>query len=383
MRRIQPGKNDSGSLSVEQIVRQACRTAVACVIAAACLALAGCGGGGTKTLYAVGLGSSVVQDFQVSSTGALTANTTTSTGANPSFIVVDPQHKYAYVSNTAGGVGNGAVSQYTVAGNGQLGVNTSSAGTTTSVSVLPVPTGVNPVAMATDPGGKFLFVANQGSNSISVFSIDRATGILAEVSGSPFATGAAPAGIAATSKAVFVSNSGAATISAYTFSAGGALAAVSGSPFAAGTAPTALALSSNGSFLFAADPSSNSVLAFSVSTSGALAAVSGSPFAAGTTPVSVAANDKYVFVANSGSNNVSMFSLGSGGALSPAGGSPFAAGTTPSFAAMDAGGGLLYVANSGAGTISVFKISGGRLAEVKGSPFNSGVLAPTALETLH
>ncbi|HEU5453138.1 MAG TPA: beta-propeller fold lactonase family protein, partial [Terriglobales bacterium] len=230
--------------------------------AAACLLLlAGCGGGGKKTLYVTGQGSSAVENFTVSGSGALTANGSTSTGANPSVVVADPQQKYAFVANVAGGVSAGAVSQYTVAGNGLLSANTSNIGiSTTSSTIPPAPVGINPLAMAIDPGGKFLFVANQGSNTVSVFTIDRSNGVLAEVSGSPFATGASPSGIAASSKAVYVANTGAGTISAYTYNSSGALTAVSGSPFAAGSTPTALALANNDAYLYAADRAGNAVL---------------------------------------------------------------------------------------------------------------------------
>lgn len=354
------------------------------LLAAACLGLAGCGGGGKKTLYVTGQGSSVVENFTVPGNGALVANGSVSSGANPSAVIVDPQQKYAFVANAAGGVGPGAVSQYTVGGNGQMSVNTANIGiSTTSATIPPAPVGVNPVALAIDPGGKFLFVANQGSNSVSVFTIDRSTGVLAEVSGSPFATGAAPSGVAATSKAVYVANAGAGTISAYTYASSGALTAVSGSPFAAGSQPSGLALANNDTYLYAADPAGNSVLAFTIGSSGELAAVSGSPFAAGTTPVHVAAHDKFLFAANSGSNNVSMFNIGSSGALTGASGSPFAAGANPAFVDIDNGGNFVFVANSGSGSISVFQLTSSGMTEIKGSPFASSVLSPTGLASVH
>jgi hypothetical protein len=43
--------------------------------------------------------------------------------------------------------------------------------------------------MALDAKGRFLFIVNSNSNSISMFQIDQATGILTEVAGSPFAAG--------------------------------------------------------------------------------------------------------------------------------------------------------------------------------------------------
>jgi 6-phosphogluconolactonase (cycloisomerase 2 family) len=46
-------------------------------------------------------------------------------------------------------------------------------------------------AIAVDAKGRFLFIVNPDSNSISMFQIDRATGALSEVLGSPFAAGPA------------------------------------------------------------------------------------------------------------------------------------------------------------------------------------------------
>jgi 6-phosphogluconolactonase len=46
----------------------------------------------------------------------------------------------------------------------------------------------SPVEAATNSAGTFLFVANQNGNSISVFSIDT-SGLLTQVTGSPFITG--------------------------------------------------------------------------------------------------------------------------------------------------------------------------------------------------
>ena len=41
--------------------------------------------------------------------------------------------------------------------------------------------------MAIDPSGRFVYVANQGSENISAFSIDSMTGAFTAVAGSPFA----------------------------------------------------------------------------------------------------------------------------------------------------------------------------------------------------
>jgi 6-phosphogluconolactonase len=81
-----------------------------------------------------------------------------------------------------------------------------------------------------DPSGKFLYVANSGSNNVSVFSIG-STGALTAISGSPFSAGTAPIGlsITGTDKVEYVANMGSNNVSAYSLNtATGVLTAVAG-----------------------------------------------------------------------------------------------------------------------------------------------------------
>jgi 6-phosphogluconolactonase len=338
-----------------------------------------CGGGSAAKLYVVGLGLSDVQSFSVSSSGTLSADTTVvGTGSRPDAIVLT--RHFAYVLNAASAAQPGSISEFTVSSKGAFSqARTTTVLSNTTLSATPPKTGLNPLAMAADAKTQFIFVANQGSNSISEYSIDGSTGLLTEATGSPFATGAGPSGLAVVSSTLFVANQGAGTISIYSFDQNGALTAA-GSPVAAGVAPTALDVDSGGKFLYAADQGANTVLAFTISGS-SLAPVSGSPFAAGTTPVHVRVIGSSVFVANAGSNNVSAYSISGGsGALAAVSGSPFAAGTTPAFTVSGSAGKTLYVANQGSNNISAFQIgSGGALSAVSGSPFATLAAGPTAL----
>ena len=119
-----------------------------------------------------------------------------------------------------------SVSAYTINSDGTL---TAGSGT--------VKTGTMPMGMAIDPAGKFLFVANQGSSSVSVFAISGAT--LKEVAGSPFTT--IPAG---------------STIP---------------------TGPTAVVVSPSGNFLYVANDFTGTVSAYSISSTGGLAVLGASP----------------------------------------------------------------------------------------------------------
>jgi DNA-binding beta-propeller fold protein YncE len=96
-------------------------------------------------------------------------------------------------------------------------------------------TNSNPYSVAVDPTGSFVYVANDGSNNVSVYTITAGTGALTAVAGSPFADGtnSSPTAVTvdATGNFVYVAN-GNRTIAAYIIDLGtGGLDAVSGSPF--------------------------------------------------------------------------------------------------------------------------------------------------------
>ena len=60
----------------------------------------------------------------------------------------------------------------------------------------PFPAGSVPTLATVDPTGTFLYVSNNGSGNVSAYMIDQSTGALTEVSGSPFAAGTGPCGVA-------------------------------------------------------------------------------------------------------------------------------------------------------------------------------------------
>ncbi len=49
-----------------------------------------------------------------------------------------------------------------------------------------------PLSVAVDPVGKFAYVDNYGSNSVSAYTINATNGALTPVTGSPFAAGIGP-----------------------------------------------------------------------------------------------------------------------------------------------------------------------------------------------
>ncbi len=179
-------------------------------------------------------------------------------------------------------------------------------------------------------GAGLLFVTAQSNTTISAFVVNLTNGQLTrtETASEPALVPSAIA-VAPTIDALFVANSGANSVSAYTISSFGGLTAVSGTT-TYGTTPTGLAIDPAGKFLFVANQGSSNVSVFSINGT-ALTAVPGSPFTTipiglsypnGTLPTAVAVSNSgnFLYVANQLANFVSAFAINSTtGALTPLG----------------------------------------------------------------
>ena len=199
---------------------------------------------------------------------------------------------------------------------------------------------------------RFAYVANYGSNTVSGYSIDPASGALTPIPGSPFPAGVEPQSIVVdpTGRFAYVANAGAldspvGSISAYTIDPNsGALTAVPGSPFTAvsGTEVTSVTMHPTGKFLYAGLYAYNygAISAFTIdATSGTPTAVPGSPFAVGLSAGQLALHPSGNFAyvqqfpqppAGSSPTGVLLgFAIDAvTGALSSVPGSPFAPGST-------------------------------------------------------
>jgi len=135
------------------------------------------------------------------------------------------------------------------------------------------------------PWGKFLYAVNR-SNSIAIFKVDRTSGALTPITGSPVTA---------------VTDSTTATLTAAVFHP-------------------------NGKYLYVANDDSSGIYAFAVDpASGALTAIDGSPFPTGHSPQSVAIEPAGKFLYVSNDTGTSVYEIDSAnGALTPAAGSPFA-----------------------------------------------------------
>jgi 6-phosphogluconolactonase len=381
---------------------------LSCLLALVALGLISCGTNTTTTgssstglLYVVTQGDSSVSTFGIElGNGTISTNgNLTPTGNMPAAIVF--AGAAAFVLNTQ----DNTISSYTFNADGTL-----AAGSTTNLTSASTPMG-----MTVDSGGKFLFVANQGSNNISVFSISNTT--LTQVAGSPFptndpnapnlATGPVSVAVTPSVNFLYVAYQFTNTVGVFSIDAGGALTQLASLTMPAGTSPTAAALapSPDGNFvyLYVANEGSNNISAFAAcaqtsltctAADGSLHPVTGSPFAGGLAPIAIAGSfdqlGSYLFVVNYNSNDVSEFKISTGtGVLAANSQASISAGTNPAAIVVRAGDGdlltdggvtnFVYVANKTSGTVSAFSYDTtlGTLALVGGPVTTQG--QPSAL----
>jgi 6-phosphogluconolactonase (cycloisomerase 2 family) len=159
-------------------------------------------------------------------------------------------------------------------------------------SILSMGAGTAPTALAVSPNGKFLLSLNRGSNDISIYAIDAATGNLANAGTVPVPSG--PYAMVFSSKGDFayVSCDGASTVAAFAFSvATGALTQLSsGSYVAGGGRIQSLAISPDGKFLYAVNRDANQIIGLAIAADGSLSSIAGSPFSAQPGLSSIAVN---------------------------------------------------------------------------------------------
>ena len=200
---------------------------------------------------------------------------------------------------------------------------------------------VDPVNMAIDPSGSFLYEATSFSpGGLWGFAIDRQNGSLTPMANSPFAANQNFYSVAIDPLGKFLYAEGSTQIFAYAIQSGtGELTPVPGSPFAAAAPSNPFNLpvplpanrvtaDQTGKFLYVS--TSGGIFAFTIdATSGALTAVAGSPFGAASSlpfAIVVIPSNQYLYESSGdGSNSVHGFSINqSTGALTEVSGSPFA-----------------------------------------------------------
>jgi 6-phosphogluconolactonase (cycloisomerase 2 family) len=247
----------------------------------------------------------------------------------------------------------------------------------------------------------YAYVTNSGSNNVSGYSIDDATGALTPLPGSPFAAGVLPQSIAAhpSGRFVYVTNVGIGginepfhfSISEYRVDpATGALTAVPGSPLAISSSPIYVTVHPNGRFVYVSlgqlvnGASTGGIAAYRVNAStGALTEISGSPFTLGNLSenLAVTPNGRFLYMANNIPGQVFGLAIDAiSGGLTPVPGSPFAAGQQTFGVTIHPNGKFTYAVNVLSDDMSIYSInaSTGALTPIQGSPFFVG-LAPLSM----
>jgi len=149
-------------------------------------------------------------------------------------------------------------------------------------SVFPVGPGKGPAALAVAANGGFLYSLNRGTNDISIYAINPATGDLTNAGTTAVPSGPYAMVFSVRGDYAYVSCDGASTIAAYSVNLGtGALTPLSAGSFAAGGGRIqSIAISYDGHFVYAANPDANQIIALAILSDGSLSPIPGSPFAA-------------------------------------------------------------------------------------------------------
>jgi 6-phosphogluconolactonase len=338
------------------------RESIPTVLVAALLFLNACSSIPTRLAY-VATGTGVLAYRIDENTGSsvaiidapFLATTSGTTFTSPASLAVHPSNRFLYVTNQD----QGTVSRFKI---------DSLSGALTEV--LPrAQAGISPGPMMLNTSGDTLFVANQGSNNISVFSV-ASSGVLSETSVVSLASPPTSLALLASSNFLFVGLPNLSAVDIFSVSPG-SLTRVPGSPFSLNTSIGLLAVDNLDSLLFVPNPSQNTVSAFSVQASGSLGVVPGSPFATGVAPVAalVSPGGGFLYVINSGATTISQYSISAlNGTLTALTDTSPTVGTNPQFLVLDPSGKYVFVANVGSSSFTELSFnSDGSLANTSNS----------------
>src|ERR1700730_3689408 len=205
-----------------------------------------------KFLYVANQFDATVTKYSVDTTsGALTQGLSIPVGTAPSALAITPDGGFLYVANS----GSSNVSAFAVCNQVLTSCNdpNSPDGSLTVVAGSPFSAGLEPVSIVAAPSGKFLYVVNRLSNQISEYKISIGTGALTANTQATISTGANPVWVAVQTGTstvtatggitdfLYAANLGAASISVYSFDSTLGVLALVGSPVSTGGQPSAIA----------------------------------------------------------------------------------------------------------------------------------------------
>jgi 6-phosphogluconolactonase (cycloisomerase 2 family) len=219
--------------------------------------------------------------------------------------------------------------------------------------------GLAPSAMVMDAAGSSIFVVEQGTPDVSVYSVG-SDGTLQVAS--TVLLGSLPSNVALADSGslLFVALPNASAVDVFSVSSG-TLNRVGGAPFRVPNGVASVSLDHNTSFLYAAGFATDTISGFSISPAGVLTELPTSPYGSTTlkTPVAtfIDPTGTHLYAANFGAAALSEFTISSTGDLTAVTTGAPSAGTNPSFFALDARATFVYVANSGSNSLTQLKIN--------------------------
>jgi len=187
-------------------------------------------------------------------------------GSEPRAVALHPEARFAYVLDAA----LDKIIVFSYYGNGPLAVEPSAQYVSFDVAK-------NPVALAADPRGKFLYAAHGSISALGIYSIDVFTGEIKAVPGSPFPAGTAPAAVAVHpgGQFVYVANKGSNDITVYhTDTAQNRFTRVG--QIKSGAAPVAISVEGSGRFAYVANEGSNTLSIYTIDPSSGMLKEAGS-----------------------------------------------------------------------------------------------------------
>ena len=362
---------------------------------------------GTLSAFSLNLSKGTLN----SDNGALKATgKSVATGTQPGPLILDPTNSFAFVADfgnpQAAGNDNtkktGDIAAFSVNKDGSL----SSLGLTPPKGI--ACESLNPVGLAIDPSGKFIFVASQAFSNVdandtcsspppngtpaagvvSIFTVS--SGKLTAVGNVAIPVPPGPAGsntptpsaIAVTNSAagnfVYVTDSTNATVVGFTFDANGTLTSVPAQFFVVGNTPRAVLCPPAGAFLYVANAGSDNIYEFSINPDGSLVAISATTtiVPTGVGPIAMLTDPagKYLYALNNGGSQITGYTANHvTGALTPisANGGTVSTGANPVAFTIRSDGSTtgnfwIMTSNFGGNSVSTFLLNGptGTLAAV-------------------
>lgn len=175
-------------------------------------------------------------------------------GVEPRSIVLHPTSRYAYILDAAAN----KILVYSYYPEGPLAVDLTPQNISFDVAK-------NPVALAADPRGKFLYIAHGDINALGVYALNVYTGEVKAVPGSPFPAGTSPTAVAAhpDGQFVYVANKGSNDITVYhTDTAQNRFTRVG--QVKTGAAPVSISVEGSGRFAYVVSEGSNTISIFTI-----------------------------------------------------------------------------------------------------------------------